>query len=115
MKKNQARLDFGLDFYTDVLDLDYLLQLLDAGPFTKRYKKLNAALVELIQDYGLVSFIPLDVYSDKSLLNLKSAVDKVIAYFNSKNSNIFELNYRLMDMYMEVEKKGAFKLYYLVQ
>lgn len=77
MKKNQSKLDFNLDFYTDVLDLDYLLQLLDDGPFTKRFKKLNKALVELIQDYSLVSFIPLDVYSDRSLLTLKNAVDKV--------------------------------------
>lgn len=78
MKKNQSKLDFNIDFYTDVLNLDYLLQLLDDAPFTKRFKKLNKALVELIEDYGLVSFIPLDVYSDKSLLDLKSAVDKVI-------------------------------------
>lgn len=77
MKKNQSKLDFSLDFYTDVLDLEYLLRLLDDGPFTKRFKKLNAALVELVQDYSLVSFIPLDVFSDKSLLNLKNAVDKV--------------------------------------
>lgn len=77
LKKNQSKLDFSLDFYTDVLDLDYLLELLDDGSFTKRYKKLNAALVGLVQDYSLVYFIPLDVYSDKSLLNLKNAVDKV--------------------------------------
>lgn len=77
MKKNASKLDFNLDFYTDVLNLDYLLELLDDGPFTKRFKKLNAALVGLIEDYSLVSFIPLDVNSDKSLLELKSAIDKV--------------------------------------
>lgn len=77
LKKNQTKLDFSVDFYTDILDLDYLLDLLNDGPFTKRYKKLNAALVGLVQDYSLVSFIPLDVYSDNSLLNLKNAVDKV--------------------------------------
>lgn len=66
-----------MDFYTDVLDLKYLLELLDDEPFTKKYKKLNAAIVDLIQDYSLVAFIPLDVKSDKSLLELKNAVDKV--------------------------------------
>lgn len=69
-----------MDFYTDVLDLNYLLELLDEGPFTKKYKKLNAAIVELIQDYSLVAFIPLNVKSDKSLLELKNAIDKVIIY-----------------------------------
>lgn len=27
----------------------------------QRYKKLNSALVELVQDYSLVSFVPLNV------------------------------------------------------
>jgi len=80
LKKNSPKLDFGVDFYTDVLDLEYLLELLDDGPFTKKYKKLNAAIVGLIQDYSLVSFIPLNVNSDKNLLELKSAIDKANGY-----------------------------------
>ncbi|XP_023018428.2 GPN-loop GTPase 2 [Leptinotarsa decemlineata] len=80
LKKNASKLDFGLDFYTDVLDLDYLLELLDEGPFTKKFKKLNAAMVGLVQDYSLVAFIPLDVKSDKSLLELKNAIDKANGY-----------------------------------
>lgn len=78
MKRNLDKLDFGIDFYTDVLNLKYLLELLDDGPFTKRYKKLNAALVGLIEDYSLVSFIPLDISSDRSFLELKNAIDKVL-------------------------------------
>lgn len=77
MKANSEKFDFALDFYTDVLRLDYLIDVLDDGPFTKKYKKLNAALVDLVQDYSLVSFIPLNVFSEKSILNLKSAIDKV--------------------------------------
>ncbi|XP_060519196.1 GPN-loop GTPase 2 [Cylas formicarius] len=80
LKKNAAKLDFGIDFYADVLDLDYLLELLDDGYITKKYKKLNSAIVGLIQDYGLVSFSLLDVNSDKSLLDLKSAIDKANGY-----------------------------------
>ncbi|XP_056638137.1 GPN-loop GTPase 2 [Diorhabda sublineata] len=80
LKKNESKLDFGLDFYTDVLNLDYLLELLDDGPFTKNFRKLNAALIGLIQDFSLVAFVLLDVKSDKSLLELKSAVDKANGY-----------------------------------
>lgn len=80
MKKNADKLDFGLDFYTDVLQLDYLLELLDESPFSKKFKTLNKALVSLVQDYGLICFIPLDVTSDKSILALKSAVDKANGY-----------------------------------
>ncbi|KAF7286434.1 hypothetical protein GWI33_005352 [Rhynchophorus ferrugineus] len=80
LKKHSFKLDFGLDFYTDVLNLEYLLELLDDGPFTNKYKKLNAAIVGLIQDYSLVSFIPLNVHSGKSLLELKNAIDKANGY-----------------------------------
>ena len=34
--KRYGDLQFGLDFYTDVLDLEYLVESLDAGPLTKK-------------------------------------------------------------------------------
>ena len=52
---------FGLDFYTDVLDLRYLLEHLSSNPFFAKYKKLNEALVGLVEDYSLVTFVPLNV------------------------------------------------------
>jgi hypothetical protein len=36
MKKYSDQLPFNLDFYTEVLDLDYLLHELDDTPFTAR-------------------------------------------------------------------------------
>lgn len=52
---------FGLDYYTEVLDLGYLLEHLSDEPFFKKYKALNQALIGLVEDYSLVSFIPLSV------------------------------------------------------
>jgi len=52
---------FNLDFYTDVLDLNYLLEHIKDDPFSQKYKKLNEAFVGLVEDYGLVSFRTLDV------------------------------------------------------
>ncbi|XP_050292906.1 GPN-loop GTPase 2 [Anthonomus grandis grandis] len=80
LKRNSSKLEFGLDFYTDVLDLERLLELLDDGQFTRKYKKLNRAIVGLIEDYSLVAFIPLNVGSDKSMLELKGAIDKANGY-----------------------------------
>ena len=54
-------LAFNLDFYTDVLDLNFLLDHIKDDPFTQKYKKLNEALVGLVEDYGLVSFKTLDI------------------------------------------------------
>ncbi|RXG73613.1 GPN-loop GTPase 2, partial [Armadillidium vulgare] len=69
-------LEFGLDFYTEVLDLDYLLESLDKGPLTKKYHKLNKAIAEVVTDYSLVSFLPLSVDNRGTLINIMRAVDK---------------------------------------
>ena len=49
-------LAFSLDFFTDVLDLSYLLEMFEKDPVMKRYHKLNKAITDVVQDYGLVSF-----------------------------------------------------------
>ncbi|XP_025987373.1 GPN-loop GTPase 2 [Solenopsis invicta] len=80
MKKFSDRLAFNIDFYTEVLDLKYLLEQLDENRFTAKYKKLNTALVSIIEDYSLVSFIPLDITNKALLLKVKNAVDKANGY-----------------------------------
>ena len=52
---------FNLDYYTEVLDLSYLLDHLSDDPLFSKYKKLNEALVELVEGYNLVSFVTLNV------------------------------------------------------
>lgn len=85
MTKFSHCLDFNIDFYTEVLDLKYLLDKLDEDPFTSKYKKLNTAFVSLIEDYSLVSFIPLDVSNQALLLQVKNAVDKANGYIFGGN------------------------------
>ncbi|KAF4527506.1 hypothetical protein B566_EDAN016203 [Ephemera danica] len=71
-----GKLDFGLDFYTEVLDLNYLLDRLDSERGTSKLRKLNAALVGLVEDYSLVSFLPLAVNDTQTLVKLQAAADK---------------------------------------
>ena len=47
-----------------MLDLNFLLDHIKDNPFTRKYKKLNEALVGLVEDYGLVSFQTLDIQVD---------------------------------------------------
>ena len=39
-----GKLQFNLDYYTDVLDLEYLIDTFPDDNFTKKYKLLNEAL-----------------------------------------------------------------------
>lgn len=54
-------LAFNLDYYTDVLDLNYLLDDMKQNDFLKKFTSLNEALINVIQDYSLVSFNTLDI------------------------------------------------------
>lgn len=56
-----SNIAFKLDFYAQVQDLSYLLEHLNESPRTKRFRALNEAICELIDDFGLVSFETLAV------------------------------------------------------
>lgn len=79
-KQYETRLAFNIDFYTQVLDLNYLLEALDNTPGMQKYRKLNAAIVSMVEDYSLVTFQPLDVKRKDSLLRLKNIIDKANGY-----------------------------------
>ncbi|CDW53873.1 ATP bind 1 domain containing protein [Trichuris trichiura] len=59
MEQNELFLSFNIDFYTEVLDLHYLLEHMPESSFTSKYNKLSKLLSEVVQDFGLVSFQPL--------------------------------------------------------
>ncbi|KAK3741811.1 hypothetical protein QZH41_010446, partial [Actinostola sp. cb2023] len=75
-----GKLAYNLDFYTEVMDLNYLVEQLKDDAFTKKYKKLNDALVGLVQDYSLVSFITLNIQDKESMLSVMKAIDKANGY-----------------------------------
>ncbi|XP_053562964.1 GPN-loop GTPase 2 [Bombina bombina] len=75
-----GRLAFNLDYYTEVMDLSYLVDHLTSDPFFRRHRRLHEKLAEVIQDYGLVTFTPLSVKNESSMQKLLSSVDKATGY-----------------------------------
>ncbi|THV02491.1 hypothetical protein K435DRAFT_827479 [Dendrothele bispora CBS 962.96] len=81
-----GELDFNLDFYTEVQDLTYLSNVLNAT--SPRYAALNMALISVIEDYSLVGFETLAVEDKASMLNLTHSIDRATGYiFVPKPSN----------------------------
>jgi len=75
-----GRLQFGLDYYTEVLDLEYLLDTFPEDAFTAKYKQLNTALTGLVSDYSLVNFLPVTVKSKERMLTASQTIDKANGY-----------------------------------
>ncbi|XP_055372027.1 GPN-loop GTPase 2 [Condylostylus longicornis] len=85
-KRFESKLIFNLEFYTEVLDLKFLLEAIDFD-FPK-YAKLNAAIVSMVEDYSLVTFELLDYYNKTTVAKVKHAIDKANGYINaSEESN----------------------------
>lgn len=75
-----GKLQFNLDYYTEVLDLDYLLDTFPDDNFTRKYKRLNEALTGLINDYSLVNFLPVTVKSKERMIAASQVIDKANGY-----------------------------------
>ncbi|KAI5806757.1 hypothetical protein DFH27DRAFT_512066 [Peziza echinospora] len=73
-------LPFNLDFYTEVQDLSYLLPLLETDPRFAKYAKLNEAICELVESFGLVAFETLAVEDKKSMMHLMQVIDRAGGY-----------------------------------
>ncbi|KAL3311782.1 GPN-loop GTPase 2 [Cichlidogyrus casuarinus] len=86
-------LPFNIDFFTEVLDLKYLIKTIDDNPLFRRYKRLNLAIASLVQDYSIVKFLLLDIQNYASLNNVLSHADKASGYVFSadENKNIQQL------------------------
>jgi GTPase SAR1 family protein len=104
--------EFKLDYYTQVQDLSYLLERLDSDPFTKKYRNLNSAICELVEEFGLVGFLTLCINDKESVLHVVRAIDKANGYvfggLERSNESIFEIadRWEAWDRYnQEVEEK----------
>ena len=77
-----APLPFNLDFYTEVQDLSHLLPHMAAESpiMDSKFQSLNDAIVELVEDFGLVSFETLAVEDKKSMMTLMQAIDRAGGY-----------------------------------
>lgn len=77
-------LPFNLDFYTEVQDLSYLLPSLstESPMFAPegRFAGLNRAIVDLVEEFGLVGFETLAVEDKKSMMSLLQTIDRASGY-----------------------------------
>lgn len=80
-----GKFSFNLDFYTDVLDLSKLFEFSKSDNFNKKFEKLNKVLCSVIEDYSLVTFVPLYVEDKESMLSVIRQVDKANGYCYGTN------------------------------
>ncbi|KAI4142629.1 MAG: hypothetical protein L6R39_004869 [Caloplaca ligustica] len=76
-------LPFDLEFYTEAQDLsDLVPHLMEENPVMRhpKFEGLNNAVIELVEDFGLVAFETLAVEDKKSMMTLLQAIDRAGGY-----------------------------------
>ncbi|KAK1834320.1 putative GTP binding protein [Podospora conica] len=76
-------LPFNLDYYTEVQDLNYLLPTLENETPALRsgkFGRLNKAIADLVENFGLVSFEVLAVENKKSMMHILRVIDRAGGY-----------------------------------
>lgn len=76
-------LPFNLDFYTEVQDLPRIIPSLEKeSPMfaSGKFSKLNEAIVELVEEFGLVSYEVLAVEDKKTMMSLLHTIDRAGGY-----------------------------------
>ena len=75
--------EHGLDFFTEAQDLRFLAEGgggEESSAFDRRFQKLTLGLCDVVEDFGLVNFIPLDVESKERMLSAMALIDKAVGY-----------------------------------
>ena len=80
MLEQYGELAFSLDYYAEVMDLDYIVEHIGNDPKLAKYKKLTSGLCEVIEDFGLVRFVPMSIEDEETVSRVATLVDKSIGY-----------------------------------
>jgi GTPase SAR1 family protein len=93
--------DCGDDF-TEDKDYQKARRRTRSSPFFRKHEKLHRVLAEVIEDFGLLSFIPLDISSAESVGRVVARIDKCNGYMfvasqksdEAKAQDLFEVAVR---------------------
>lgn len=104
------KLPFSLDYYTDVDDLSHLVPALEhESPAlrSEKFAKLNTAITNVIESFGLVRFEVLAVENKKSMMHILRVIDRAGGYvFGSAegaNDTIWQVAMRNESSIMDVQ------------
>lgn len=72
---------FGLNYFCEVLDLNYLVEEFSDDPFMAKFRSLSKCIAETIENYGLVSFTPLNINDNNTIIRVLRLIDKANGYY----------------------------------
>lgn len=81
LMEKHKQTEFNVDYYCEVYNLEYLVDVINEDPFFEKYKKLSKALTDMIESYSLVNFVPVSINEKRTLVNALHHLDKANGFF----------------------------------
>ena len=87
---NEEQLDYAFDYYLEASELDNLVYLANKVEPTddektvkikKKFFDLEKSIVEMVEDFNLVGFVPISAIKNDQLLKAIKLVDKSVGYY----------------------------------
>lgn len=75
------------DDYADDPDYQIARKIKSSSPFFQKHKRLHKAMAEVVEEFGLISFLPLDISSAESVGRVLAKIDKCNGYIFTQNTN----------------------------
>ncbi|KJH52183.1 Putative ATP binding protein [Dictyocaulus viviparus] len=82
---------FNLEFFTELPDVNRLLDLLNEVAGLERYHALNAAICDIVSNFDLVSFVPLNVQKKDDMVRILRLADTANGWAFHEHGDIREL------------------------
>lgn len=73
--------------YADDPDYQRARKIKSSSPFFQKHRRLHKAMAEIVEEFGLISFLPLDISSAESVARVLAKIDKCNGYIFTQNLN----------------------------
>lgn len=73
--------------YADDPDYQRARKIKSSSPFFRKHRRLHKAMAEIVEEFGLITFLPLDISSAESVGRVLAKIDKCNGYVFTQNAN----------------------------
>ena len=74
--------------YADDPDYQRARKIKSSSPFFRKHKRLHKLMAEIVEEFGLISFLPLDISSAESVGRVLAKIDKCNGYIFTQSSGV---------------------------
>lgn len=87
-----------VDDYTEDEDYQKARRRTRSSPFFRKHEKLHRVLAEVVEEFGLLSFVPLDISSAESVGRVVARIDKCNGYMFLASQNTTSQTHSLFEV-----------------